>query len=52
MGGGHYTAYGKNDDNWYSFNDSSVHRVGANEVVHKDAYMLFYRRIDNKKISV
>jgi ubiquitin carboxyl-terminal hydrolase 4/11/15 len=29
MGGGHYTAYAKNKDIWYDFNDSSVHKVKA-----------------------
>ena len=24
LGGGHYTAYGKNNGKWYEFNDSSV----------------------------
>lgn len=46
MGGGHYTAYAKNNDVWYDFNDSSVHKVKSSEVVSSAAYMLFYRRID------
>jgi ubiquitin C-terminal hydrolase len=52
MGGGHYTAYAKNDGSWYSFNDSSVSKVSSNEVVSRDAYMLFYRRADIKKGSL
>ena len=29
LGGGHYTAYAKNDSKWYQFNDSSVHAVST-----------------------
>jgi ubiquitin C-terminal hydrolase len=52
MSGGHYTAYAKNNDSWYNFNDSSVHKVGSNEVVSRDAYMLFYRRVDIRRTEV
>lgn len=46
LGGGHYTAYAKNNGKWYSFNDSSVHAVSASSVTNSmsTAYMLFYRR--------
>jgi len=49
LGGGHYTAYAKNAENeqWYSFNDSSVGRVDgdpSNTVVSPGAYVLFYER--------
>jgi ubiquitin carboxyl-terminal hydrolase 4/11/15 len=46
MGGGHYTAYAKNKDAWYDFNDSSVSKVKSSEVISSAAYMLFYKRID------
>lgn len=58
LGGGHYTAYGKNafDDQWYSFNDSNCSPLRGDvksTVVRSCAYNLFYRRRDwheqNKK---
>ena len=45
--GGHYTAFRKNlDNNWYSFNDSSVKLVDNPEenIVTNGAYCLFYQR--------
>ncbi|KAK2745653.1 CSN-associated deubiquitinating enzyme Ubp12 [Myotisia sp. PD_48] len=46
MGGGHYTAYGKNfiDGSWYDYNDSHVSMSKPSSVVTKAAYLLFYRR--------
>jgi len=46
MGGGHYTAYGKNKDDglWYYFDDSSVTISNEEAVVTKAAYVLFYQR--------
>jgi len=43
MGGGHYTAYGKNKDDgrWYHFDDSSVTSISESGVVTKAAYVLF-----------
>ena len=51
LGGGHYTAYGKNPKTgkWYMFNDSSTHEVAEDTVVTKQAYVLFYRRRSSKK---
>jgi ubiquitin carboxyl-terminal hydrolase 4/11/15 len=44
-GGGHYTAICKNfDNNWYSYDDSSVSKASPDEVVTSAAYVLFYRR--------
>jgi len=45
MGGGHYTAYGKNrnDGKWYYFDDNSVTEAKG-EIVTKAAYVLFYQR--------
>jgi len=47
--GGHYTAYCKNNksNKWYTFNDSSVHEMQANEVCTENAYVLFYQRKKN-----
>ena len=47
--GGHYTAFRKNpDNNWYSFNDSSVTLVNNPEenIVSNGAYCLFYQRLE------
>ena len=46
MGGGHYTAYCKlnEDGNWYCFDDSHVSAVRPETVQSEAAYVLFYRR--------
>ncbi|KAK3818006.1 MAG: hypothetical protein JOS17DRAFT_689009, partial [Linnemannia elongata] len=47
LGGGHYTAYAKNEKtgNWYNFDDSHVSAVGNVESIKSSsAYLLFYRR--------
>ncbi|XP_065900676.1 ubiquitin carboxyl-terminal hydrolase 4-like isoform X2 [Dysidea avara] len=45
MGGGHYTAYGKNaNGKWYHFDDSHVSETDENHVVTSAAYVLFYKR--------
>ncbi|KAI1375036.1 UCH-domain-containing protein [Hypoxylon crocopeplum] len=46
LGGGHYTAHAKNfvDDQWYTYNDSSVSRASPDRIVDPSAYLLFYRR--------
>ena len=46
MGGGHYTAYGKNiNGNWYDFNDSSVSSLrDLSSITSSAAYVLFYKR--------
>uniref|UniRef100_A0A8C5LFH4 Ubiquitin carboxyl-terminal hydrolase 15 n=1 Tax=Jaculus jaculus TaxID=51337 RepID=A0A8C5LFH4_JACJA len=48
MGGGHYTAFAKNQDNgkWYYFDDSSVSTASEDQIVSKAAYVLFYQRQD------
>ncbi|XP_073447803.1 ubiquitin carboxyl-terminal hydrolase 4 [Aquarana catesbeiana] len=48
MGGGHYTAYAKNQDTgqWYYFDDSSVSPASEDQIVTKAAYVLFYQRQD------
>ena len=50
MGGGHYTAYCKNGDNWYEFDDSRVSSIKEHKVkqtiVTSAAYNIFYRRRD------
>ena len=45
LGGGHYWAYCKNNDNnWYKFNDAIVSTLKTERVVSKDAYCLFYKK--------
>ncbi|KAI1321451.1 CSN-associated deubiquitinating enzyme Ubp12 [Mortierella claussenii] len=47
LGGGHYTAYAKNEklDQWYNFDDSHVSPVGDVELIKSSsAYLLFYRK--------
>lgn len=46
LGGGHYTAFGKNNDKWFEFNDSSVRACSEQSVCGSGAYMLFYKRKD------
>uniref|UniRef100_A0A6Q2YBI1 Ubiquitin carboxyl-terminal hydrolase n=1 Tax=Esox lucius TaxID=8010 RepID=A0A6Q2YBI1_ESOLU len=48
MGGGHYTAYGKNkaDGKWHYFDDNSVSAASEDQIVTKAAYVLFYQRRD------
>ncbi|XP_069792713.1 ubiquitin carboxyl-terminal hydrolase 4 isoform X2 [Narcine bancroftii] len=49
MGGGHYTAYAKNeiDGQWYYFDDSNVSGASEDQIVTKAAYVLFYQRRDS-----
>lgn len=44
LGGGHYTAYARNGDQWYLFDDSRVEKVEPEKIVSSDAYLLFYER--------
>ena len=46
-GEGHYTAICKNvDGNWYSYDDSTCSISSGENVITKNAYVLFYRRRD------
>jgi hypothetical protein len=46
LGGGHYTAVGQNfrDNNWYSFNDSSVRPTHPSHGISPKSYVIFYKR--------
>lgn len=49
-GGGHYTAYAQNNVNglWYEFDDSCVTQVESASVLNAEAYVLFYRKVNDK----
>lgn len=53
MGGGHYTAFGKNkvDGKWYYFDDSSVSTSSEDQIITKAAYVLFYQRREDDSPS-
>ncbi|VDK88939.1 unnamed protein product [Litomosoides sigmodontis] len=46
MASGHYVAYAKNNNQWFSFNDSRCQAVKESQVDKKSAYLLFYERMD------
>merc|ERR1712176_1704483 len=47
LGGGHYTAYAKNNSQWCHFDDSKVSEgIHESDVVSTAAYVLYYRRRD------
>lgn len=50
MGGGHYTAFAKSPlyDKWFEYNDSNVSNSSDKAVVTDAAYVLFYRRREDK----
>lgn len=51
LGGGHYTAYGKNihTNSWHYFDDSNVSSGCEENVVSKAAYVLFYQRRETEQ---
>lgn len=46
IGGGHYTSFAQNfeEEEWYTFNDSSVYKMDVSQVKTHNAYLLFYKR--------
>ena len=46
--GGHYTNYVLHSDergeNWYECNDRGVSRIEKNEIISRQAFILFYKR--------
>ncbi|CAD8096023.1 unnamed protein product [Paramecium sonneborni] len=49
-GSGHYTAFCKNNGEWYKFDDSIVIKE-TNSIVTPNAYVLFYRRIHHQNVE-
>ena len=44
---GHYTTYAKNyNNNWYEFDDNNVYSASPNNVITKNAYILFYKLLE------
>lgn len=44
LNSGHYTTYARDKDVWYLYNDHIVSKVGLEDVITEDAYILFYER--------
>ena len=48
--GGHYYSYCKNKNNkWYEFNDENVSEINIDNIITKNAYCLFYKKINVEK---
>lgn len=50
---GHYTAYAKNGEKWYLFDDTRCVEVSEERVLNDrgSAYMLFYRRCEDERAA-
>jgi len=44
MNGGHYTAFCRNDKNWYEFDDSTCNELKTMPTVSPNVYVLFYKK--------
>lgn len=45
---GHYVAFSKRmDGEWYLFNDDQYFKVTEKEVLSQEAYLLFYKKVDD-----
>ena len=45
INGGHYTSFSLTNNNWYMYNDTSVHLVkDPNIIISNNAYCLFYKK--------
>jgi len=42
--GGHYTSYVNIGDKWYACNDAAIQPLDKNDLISKDAYLLFYKK--------
>lgn len=45
-GSGHYTAHALREGRWYSFDDEYFERVDERAALKREAYLLFYKRIN------
>lgn len=54
LGGGHYTAYAKNnnDGRWHSFDDSYVSDISEDNVISKSAYVLIYQQKESSGVEI
>lgn len=43
---GHYTAHAIREGNWYKFDDEYFHKVSEKDALSREAYLLFYKRVD------
>jgi len=48
IGGGHYTAYANVNGQWNLFNDASISKVEPKDVQTDEAYVLFYRLLEDE----
>ena len=49
-GGGHYYSYCLGENGfWYEFNDTNVNKKHEKDIITSNAYVLFYKKIKNKK---
>ena len=46
LGGGHYTAYCKENSKWYCFDDVRVSQVDSRRIISAEAYVLYFVRKD------
>ncbi|PIA43886.1 hypothetical protein AQUCO_01800136v1 [Aquilegia coerulea] len=53
LGGGHYSAYAKHseENKWYHFDDSHVSSINEDEIKTPAAYVLFYQRVEEKRVD-
>ena len=45
LNGGHYVAICKDGDTWNVYNDTSVFKIELDELLQRNPYCLFYKRI-------
>ena len=46
--GGHYLAYTKHNDEWISYDDTSMNKVSADKIINSNTYILFMTRTNYK----
>lgn len=42
--GGHYTNYSKKRGVWFEYNDEEINEIEESNLIHKNAYVLFYKK--------